>query len=261
MFNSLALSADGPIATLEFRRADDKNAFDESLHAEFAKAVVQLRQSPGIRVVLLHAAGRVFSAGGGLDYIERLRADPELRRRTHQEAHDIFSSLVEMPVPIVVAVQGHAVGFGATIVSACDVSVAWRQAKIGDPHIQIGLVAGDGGVLGWSAAVGYNRARRMLLTGDSVTAEQAYGFGLITDLVDTPEAALPEARRIAEQIAALPPVAVQGTKKTFNALARLSMGNVLDVSLMAEMHSLMSEDIEEALRAAKERRLGRYNNL
>jgi enoyl-CoA hydratase len=166
-----------------------------------------------------------------------------------------------MPVPVVVAVQGHAIGLGATIVSACDVSVAWRHARISDPHVHVGLVAGDGGVLGWSAAVGYNRARRMLLTGDAITAEQAYDFGLITDLVDTPEAALGEARRIAEQIARLPPVAVQGTKKVFNALARLNLANVLDISLMAEMASVTSEDLQEALRAVQEKRPGQYRNL
>jgi enoyl-CoA hydratase len=257
----LQLSADGPIATLELQRAEAKNAFDEGLHRELAAALEHLRQMSSIRVVLLHAAGSVFSAGGAFEYIEQLRSDPELRRRTCTEGYGIFSSLVLMPVPVVVAVQGHAVGLGATIVSACDVSVAWRHAKISDPHVHVGLVAGDGGVLGWSAAVGYNRARRMLLTGDAITAEQAHHFGLITDLVDTPEAALSEARRIAEQIARLPPVAVQGTKKVFNALARLNLANVLDISLMAEMASLMSEDLQEALRAAQERRPGQYRNL
>ena len=261
MFTSLALSTDGPIATLELRRPDAWNAFDENLHREFAAAMLQLRHNTDIRCVLLHAQGPVFSAGGGFDYIEKLNADAELRRRTHKEAFDIFTYLTEMPVPIVVAVQGHAVGFGATIVSACDVSVAWKGAKISDPHVLIGLVAGDGGVISWTASVGYNRARRMLLTGDALTAEQAYNFGLITDLVDTPEAALPEARRIAERIASLPPVAIQGTKKTFNALARLSMGNVLDVSLLTEIASAASEDIKEALQAVKEKRAGRYRNL
>jgi enoyl-CoA hydratase len=258
---SLRLSTDGPIATLELHRPEDKNAFDESLHHELAAALTQLRDLSTVRVVLLHAAGPVFSAGGSFDYIGQLNSDAELRRRTCVEGHKIFSSLVLMPVPIVVAVHGHAIGLGATIVSACDVSVAWRHAKLSDPHVHVGLVAGDGGVLGWSAAVGYNRARRLLLTGDAITAEQAYDFGLITDLVDTPEAALGEARRIAEQIARLSPVAVQGTKKVFNALARLNLENVLDLSLMAEMASVASEDLREALRAAKEKRPGQYRNL
>lgn len=261
MFKCLALSTDGPIATLELRRPDERNAFDEHLHREFAAAILQLRHNADIRCVLLQSQGRVFSAGGGFDYIEKLNADAELRRRTHKEAYDIFTCLTEMPVPIVVAVQGHAAGFGATIVSACDVSVVWKGAKISDPHVQVGLVAGDGGVLSWTAAVGYNRARRMLLTGDAITAEQAYSFGLITDLVDTPEAALPEARRIAEQIASLPPVAVQGTKKTFNALARVYNGSVLDTSLLTEIASAASEDIKEALQAVREKRAGKYRNL
>lgn len=260
-YESLRLTTtDGPVATLELCRGDANNAFDETLHREFSEALRELTQARDIRVVLLSGQGRMFSAGGGLDYIERLRADPVLRRRTQQEGHDAFTALVEMPVPIVAAIQGHAIGFGATIVTACDVTVAYRQAKLGDPHVQIGLVAGDGGVLSWTAAAGLNRARRMLLTGDTVTAEQAYGFGLITDLVDAPEAALPEARKIAERIAALPPIAVQGTKRAFNALAKATNGNVLDLSLMAEVACLSTEDIAEALRASRERRAGHYRN-
>jgi enoyl-CoA hydratase len=259
-YDSLALSTEGPIASLELRREAQNNAFDEGLHRELSLALLELRRAPDVRVVLLHSAGRMFSAGGALEYIERLRDDPALARRTQQEGHDTFTALVEMPVPIVVAIQGHAIGFGATIATACDVTVAWKGAKIGDPHVQIGLVAGDGGVLSWTAAVGYNRARRMLMTGDTLTAEQAYQFGLVTDLVETPEAALPEARRIAERIAALPPVAVQGTKRAFIALARQANASVLDVALHAEVACLSTEDLTEAVKAARERRTGQYRN-
>jgi len=260
VFEGLILSLDGPIAKLQLNYADKGNAFDELLHSEFAKVLKALRENGDIRVILLHAAGRLFSAGGDLGYIQRLHDDPDLRRRTHREGYDIFTALTEMHVPIVVAVQGHAVGFGATIATACDVVVAWKGAKLGDPHVQVGLVAGDGGVLSWSAAAGYNRARRLLLTGDTLSAVQAYEFGLVTDLVDEPSDALKEATRIAEQIAALPPIAVQGTKQAFNALARVRNGNVLDLSLTAEIASVASEDINEALNAIQEKRTGIYHN-
>lgn len=259
-FSSLALTFDGPIALLQLRREEQNNAFDEGLHGDLVRALQQLRQNGDIRVVLLHSAGRMFSAGGSFDYLERLRSDPVLCRRTQQEGHDIFTALLEMPVPIVAAIQGHAVGFGATIVTACDVSVAWKDAKLGDPHVQVGIVAGDGGILSWTAAAGYNRARRMLLTGDTITAAQAYQFGLITDLVDTPEAALPEARRIAERIAALPPIAVRGTKKAFIGLAKIANGDVLDLALAEEVASMSSEDMLEAITALREKRAARFRN-
>ena len=251
MYETLKLSKEGPVATLELQRGDAGNGFDETLHREFSEALVELKTAADIRVVLLSAAGPMFSAGGDLEYIERLSADAELRERTHCEGLAAFSALLEMPVPIVAAVHGHAVGFGATIVSACDVSVAWRKAKLGDPHVLVGLVAGDGGVLSWSAAVGYNRARRLLLTGDTITADLAHDFGLITDLVDRPEDALPQARAIAERIASLSPVAVRGTKRAFIALAKAQNGDALEVSLREEVASLTSAELQAVLSVLK----------
>jgi enoyl-CoA hydratase len=163
-------------------------------------------------------------------------------------------------VPIIAAVHGHALGFGATIVTSCDVIVAWKDAKLGDPHVKAGLVAGDGGVLSWSAAAGVTRAKRMLLTGDSITAQGAYCFGLVTDLVDTPEEGYPTALAIAQHIAALPPLAVQGTKRVFNALGKHRNSVALDLSVMAENISIASEDLREALAALTEKRAGDFKN-
>ena len=138
--------------------------------------------------------------------------------------------------------------------------VAWQDAKLADPHVRGGLVAGDGGVLSWSAAAGVNRAKRMLLTGDSITAREAHQFGLVTDLVATPEEAYPTALALAQRIAALPPLAVQGTKRAFNALAKQRNNAALEVSLLAEIASITSDDLEEALQAATEKRAGVFHN-
>ena len=260
MFTSLGVEIEGPLGRLEFRRPNEFNAFDAVQHSEFAQALAQLRLNQDIRVILMHAQGKAFLGGGNFDYIRQLRDDADLRRRTLQEAHDIYSLLTDMPVPIVAAVQGHALGFGATIVTSCDIVVAWQDAKIADPHVRGGLVAGDGGVLSWSAAAGVNRAKRMLLTGDSITAREAYQFGLVTDLVATPEEAYPTALALAQRSAALPPLAVQGTKRAFNALAKQRNNAALEVSLLAEIASITSDDLEEALQAATEKRAGVFHN-
>ncbi len=260
MFQSLGLEIEGHIGRLEFRRPNEFNAFDEIQHREFASALAQLRQNQEIRVILMHAQGKAFLGGGNFDYLRQLRDDADLRRRTYQEAYDIFSLLNDISVPIVVAVQGHALGFGATIVTSCDIIVAWQDAKIADPHVKGGLVAGDGGVLSWSAAAGVNRAKRMLLTGDAISAREAYAFGLVTDLVATPEEAYPTALALAQRIAALPPMAVQGTKRAFNALGKQRNSAALETSLLSEIASITSDDLEEALKAATEKRPGVFNN-
>jgi enoyl-CoA hydratase len=257
-FTSIGVFEEGDIARLEFQRPDQHNAFDETMHNEFARALAALRQNIDIRVVLLHAQGKSFIGGGNFDYLRALHRDADLRRRTCQEAYDIFTLLNDMPMPVIAAVQGPALGLGATIVTSCDIIVAWEGATLGDPHVRAGIVAGDGGVLSWSAAAGTNRAKRMLLTGDLITAREAFSFGLVTDLVDSPEKAYPTARAIAERIAALPPLAVRGTKQVFNVLGKNRNSVALDASILAEDLSLASDDLEEAMAALAEKRPGKF---
>jgi enoyl-CoA hydratase len=260
IFEALQLTVDDQVASLELLRSATGNAFDDVMHREFVQALKILRDDPDIRVILLTGAGRVFSAGGDFGYIHRLRSDPILREAAFKEGVELFDLLSNMHVPIVVAVHGHAMGLGATVATMCDVIVAWKGAKIADPHVHVGLVAGDGGVISWTSAIGFNRARRYLLTGDALTGAQAFECGLVTDLAETPEAALETARAIAARIAALPPIAVQGTKRAFNALAAVRNGDAQRIAFEAEQVAMMSEDIAEALSAASERRTGIYRN-
>ncbi|MET0337359.1 MAG: enoyl-CoA hydratase/isomerase family protein [Caulobacter sp.] len=260
MSETIGLMKEGHIARIEFRRPDHHNAFNAEMHRDFALALGEARQMADLRVLILQAQGRTFLGGGDFEYLRQLRDQPDLRRRSHQEAYDAFTLLNDMPVPVVAAMHGHALGFGATIVTSCDIIVAWKDAMLGDPHVKAGIVAGDGGVLSWSAAAGATRAKRMLLTGDTVTAQQAYAFGLVTDLADTPEEVPVLTTQIAQRVAALPPMAVQGTKRVFNALEKQRNGSVIDVSLLTELATVVSDDLEEALLAATEKRPGIFHN-
>lgn len=253
-YSTLKLEIDGPIARLTLNRPDAGNAFSDVMHREFSEVLEALSTMDALRVVLLTASGRIFSAGGDFAYIRKLRAEHELRDRAFGEGMGIFERLVNMPVPIVTAAHGHAIGLGATILSLSDISVAWKDAKIGDPHVRVGLVAGDGGVIGWASAIGFNRARRYLLTGDTLTGTDAHALGLVTDLADTPEATINLAESLAQQIAALPPLAVRGTKLAFNALSEVRTGDAQLRGFAAEHDVLMSEDVEEAIRAIEEKR-------
>jgi enoyl-CoA hydratase len=260
MYETLSLTLEDAVARLRFERPDAHNAFNDTMHREFSEALHALRKSLDVRAIVLEASGPSFIGGGDFEYLRQIRDDPDIRRRSQREAFDTFTLLNEISVPIIAAVHGAALGFGATIVTSCDMVVAWEGARFADPHVRAGIVAGDGGILSWAAAAGHTRAKRYLLTGDPITARDAYDFGLVTDLVSTPEEAVPAALALAHKVAALPPMAVQGTKRTFNALSRHRNGGILDVSLLTEMASLMSEDLEEALLAATEKRKGDFKN-
>lgn len=259
-YTSLRLEIEGHVAKLTLARPAVLNAIDDEMHADLLDALLHLRGQTEIRVVLVGAEGKAFSAGGDLDEVARLQADTAKRMRMCDTGQRIVHTLIDMQVPIVVALHGDAMGLGASVALGGDIIVASRTARIGDPHVKVGLVAGDGGVLFWPASLGSHRARRYLLTGDLMSAEDAWKFGLVTDLTDTPEESISTARKLADKIAALPPIAVQGTKKALNALMKARASEAFDLSMAYEFQSGGSEDILEAVKAFREKRKPVYQN-
>ena len=216
--------------------------------------LLSIRGNHDIRVVLLAATGKAFSAGGDLSEIQALHDDADKRNRMLDIGIRLIEALIDLPVPVVVALHGHAIGLGASIALGCDIIVASRNAKLADTHVKVGLVAGDGGCLIWPMSMGLNRAKRYLLTGKMLSAEQAYEFGLVTDLVDSPEEVLPLATGIAEEIAVLSPLAVQGTKKALNQLTKARANEVFPIGMAYERVSIGSDDVLEALAVFREKR-------
>lgn len=246
----LTLSDDGAVAHLRLTCGALHNRFDETLHTLLAETLAPLAARDDLAALVISAEGRSFSAGGDFELMLRLNASAELRERMRAEGLAIVERLLAIPYPVIAAVQGAAVGLGATLVGACDIQFAWREAKIADPHVALGLVAGDGGVLAWAQSVGVTRAKRYLLTGDSLTAEQAHAIGLITDLVDIPEDALPAAMALAQRFAKMPRAGVRGTKRAFARLSRELYGPAFEQSLNAELESMAGDELRVTVEAA-----------
>lgn len=251
---NLLYAVDAHIATITLNRPDKLNAIDDAMHDALLDAFLEIRKNPEIRAVLFTAAGKAFSAGGDLDAVKELQADAKKRARMCDVGVRLIEALVDVPVPIVVALHGDAIGLGASVVLGCDIIVASRTARLADTHVKVGLVAGDGGCLTWPMSMGMHRAKRYLLTGKLLPAEQAYEFGLVSDLCDTAEEVLPAALAIAEQIAGLAPIAVRGTKRALNQLVKARSNEVFPISMALEVESAASEDLLEAVAAFKERR-------
>jgi len=258
MSDALSFSVDGDVAEITLTRPEVLNRFDFELHRAFTEVLLELRGRSDVRAVVLASTGKVFSAGGDFELMLACRADVGVRTRAVEEGRLLFRLLADLLPPVVVALQGDAIGLGATVALAADAVVASRTASIADPHVAIGLVAGDGGCVVWPAAAGLLRAKRYLLTGDRLSAEDAWAMGLVTDLVDSPGDVLPAARALAGRMAALPPLAVQGTKRALNRLLQQRAGEVLDLSFALEAASMASEDLAEAIAAFKERREPKY---
>jgi enoyl-CoA hydratase len=235
------------VAHLRLNRPALANRFDALAHVEFAAALAAASECQATRVIVLSAAGKVFSGGGDLEEILAGHASETVRQRMVTQARAVYYGLLDSAVPIVAAVQGAAIGLGATIVSLCDFSVAARDARIADPHVAVGLVAGDGGVIGWAQSMGLNRARRFLLTGEALSAGRACELGLIGEVVDDAAQVLPRAMAVAGQVASLPPLAVRGTRRAFAALTRQYGIAPFESGLAWEMESMAHPDTPERI--------------
>jgi enoyl-CoA hydratase len=255
-------------STLRFERFDDVlrvtiahpgnklNAVDGTLHEELAALFRGLRRETAARAVVLTGEGRAFSAGGDFNWFPTLQ-DPEEREQVRLDGKQIVWDLLDVEVPIVAAVNGPAIGLGASIALLCDVIFAADTATYADPHVRVGIVAGDGGVAIWPLALGPARAKQYLLTGDAVSAAEAERIGLVNFVVPAAELA-EKSLAFARRLAAGAPLAVRFTKLSVNKLVKDALNVAFDTSTALEIVTFQSEDHREALAALKEKRPPRF---
>lgn len=253
-YSTLRLEIGDGVAEIHLARPDLLNRFDMPAHKEFAAALRSVSDRKGeIRVLILAADGRAFSAGGDFDEILDAHAQSSVRDEMVTYAREVFYGIAGLEIPVIAAVQGAAIGLGATIATLCDIVVAWREAKIADTHVNVGIVAGDGGIVSWSQSIGVNRAKRYLLTGDIMTGEKAYQFGLVTELVELPANALPRARELAAKIRAMAPMGINGTKRAFARITAARAAEAFEFGLAQEMASIAAPELPAVIDALRKR--------
>ena len=243
----------GRLLVVTLNRPDSLNAFNLAMHNELAEALAFAKDDPGSDVVVLTGAGRAFSAGGDLDHIANSAANPELFDHEVQIARTIVLTLLDTTKPVVCRINGHAVGLGATIALLCDVIFASDKAKIGDPHVGIGLVAGDGGAIVWAQRIGLARAKEYLLTGELLTAQKAAEIGLVNHCLpaDELDAAIDA---FCAKLLCGAQIAIRYTKMLTNLELKRIAGLVLDQGLAWESESVRSADHREAVAALRDKR-------
>ncbi len=250
-YETIRTTRRGRILTLTLNRPDKLNAVDEKMHGELATIFRAAADDPHSDVIVLTGAGRAFSAGGDIVWMQKMI--DEGFDQTAREARRIVLDLLDCDKPVIAKLNGHAAGFGATLALFCDVIFAADHAKIGDPHVTVGLTAGDGGALIWPQLVGYARAKRYLLTGDMIPAAEAERIGLITHAL--PAAELDAAvDAFADRLAAGAQVAIRTTKRAINAALKANAAQMMDTSLALETLSNASTDHQEAVTSFRESR-------
>lgn len=228
------------------------NAVDATLHHELTMLFAALKRENEARAVLLTGEGRAFSAGGDFKWFPEL-SDLTRLEALRRDAKQLIWDLLDVELPIVAAINGPAMGLGASIALLCDVIYIAESASIGDPHVRVGIVAGDGGVAIWPLALGPARAKQYLLTGDPIGALEAERIGLVNRVV--PDDRLrDEAMQLARRLAAGAPLAVRYTKLAINKLIKDALNTAFDTSTALELVTFQSEDHKEALAAIREKR-------
>jgi enoyl-CoA hydratase len=252
-YEGLLIEKQDKVMTITLNAPESLNAFTGGMHNSMSRIWDDVNDDPDVHVVVLTGAGRAFSAGGNVINMQKKIDDTPSWDAGMPEAKRIVFRILECDKPIIARVNGHAVGLGATVALLCDIIIAADHAKIGDPHVNAGLVAGDGGALIWPQLVGFARAKEYLLTGDLMSAAEAERIGLINHAV--PADQLDEkVYGLARRLASGPMKSIRWTKQTINIPLRQLAHSMMDLSLSLETQSNLSKDHQEAVWAFGEKR-------
>jgi enoyl-CoA hydratase len=236
--------ADGPLRIITLNRPDALNAVNDPLHTGLARLWPRLSEDYDARAAVLTGSGRAFSAGGDFEYLEELSRDAVLRAKTIAHGRDLVLGMARCRVPIVAAVNGPAVGLGCSLVALSDIVYMAETAYLADPHVQIGLVAADGGPLTWPLHTSLLLAKEYALTGARIPAARAAAIGLANHVVADP---LTEAVACAKRIVTLTRQAVESTKRVLNLQLERALLATLDYAMTAEEGSFTTGDFRTIL--------------
>jgi enoyl-CoA hydratase len=247
----ITYTVEGYVGTITLNRPKNMNTFNAELHKKFMTTIVEADRDDASRVLILRGAGDKYFCGG--PDMEEETGSPGSHRANARDAvvspgRDLVDTMVRMEKPLIAMVNGDAFSVGATIAMLSDIVVMDEEARIGDTHVRTGLVAGDGGSVVWPLLIGATRAKELLMTSRLITGAEAARIGLVAHAVPASELQA-TVDKLAQELVALPPYAVQATKASVNKIIQFVSDLVLDASFGYEHLSMHSADRAEYLRA------------
>jgi len=247
--------ADG-VATITLNRPEARNAIDLVMRRELLAALDDLEAEAATRVVILTGAGeKAFVAGAD---INELAVQRPVQGKEHAlRGQHVFDLIENMGKPVIAAINGYALGGGCELAMACTLRVAAETAKLGQPEINLGILPGYGGTQRLARLVGKGVALDLLLSGRQITAAEALQIGLVNRVVPA-GAALPEARLLAERLAAGAPLAIREIKRLVDQGAGLSLTEALGLERDRHRWLVGTDDAREGVQAFLERRAPKF---
>ena len=241
------------IALVRLNRPEVRNALNLTIRQEMAAIFRDLADDTSLRCVVLTGNEQAFAAGADIADMSRIDAIEMYHRHTER----LWAAVGECPVPVIAAVNGFALGGGLELAMHADIIVAGKGAQLGQPEVKVGLMPGAGGTQRLTRAVGKVRAMLMCLTGEIISAQEAFEMGLVSRIVED-DAVLDTALKLAEKIAALPPIAVAQIKEVILAGADAPLSTALALERKAVQVLFASRDKAEGMNAFLEKRKPTY---
>ncbi|MEX2283296.1 MAG: enoyl-CoA hydratase-related protein [Gemmatimonadota bacterium] len=251
VFETLLVEPTGPVALITVNRPDKRNALNTTVRAEIIVALDRLRSNAATRVVIFTGAGdKAFIAGADIN--EFAQRTP-LEQRAAMSGRVLFEEIADFPKPTIAMINGFALGGGCEVAMACDIRMAARSARLGQPEIKLGLIPGGGGTQRLTRLVGSGRALQLIYSGALIEAEEAARIGLVDQVID--DSLLRERTlELATAIAAHSPVALQLAKSAVRAAMETPLSAGLRYERELFITAFSSEDKREGIAAFLEKR-------
>ena len=256
-YEQIAVDRDGAVARITLNRPDKLNALTHVMSDELVDAFTDAGRDDGVRAVLLTGAGRGFCAGQDLSEFGDSGGPRDIRAHLERAYHKLIPIMVELPKPVVCAVNGVAAGAGLSLAVACDVRIASETARFTQAFVKIGLVPDSGGTWLLPRVVGYAKALELSISGDIIDADTALGIGLVSRVVAA-DALEKESRDHAAKLAALPTAAIGEAKALLRDATTSDLGEALRREADAQQRMGSTHDFAEGVRAFTEKREPRF---
>ena len=244
------------VLLITINRPEVMNATNGRLHWELTQVWDTVARDDATNVVVVTGAGKAFSAGGDLSWIEGVVGKADAVQRIQKEAADIVYRMLDLEKPIISAINGVAVGAGLAVAIMADISIMSETAKITDGHVKLGVGAGDHAAIVWPILCGMAKAKYYLMTAEFIDGKEAERIGLVS-LCCPQEQVLPRALAVADQLASGAQQAIRGTKTTLNGWIKQA-APIFENSLRMEMQCFLSPDAVEGVAAVKEKRPAKF---
>lgn len=246
--SALKIEVSDRVARVTINRPEALNAVNGELHTALSRIFIDLGERRDLNAIVLTGAGRAFCAGGDIEWMRAAIRDPEQFEVVTWEAKRIVYSMLDCEIPIVGRINGDAVGLGATLALLCDITVMDEQARIGDPHVRVGLNAADGGGFLWPQMIGFGKARELLLTGELLSAAEAKSLGAIGNVTAAGELDT-RVDALVAKLRAGATKAIRWTKAGYTIPLRQLAHGHMDAGTAYECLTNLTQDHHEAVEA------------